>query len=203
MILAFDTETTSLPLWKEPSDHPDQPHLVQLAMLLIDPETRKERASFNMIIKPGDWTIPEDVIKIHGISNEIASKCGISENIATSIFMSLRQQSTLIIGHNISFDERIMRIAMLRLGIPKESLDALKPITTFCTMKKSEKIVNLPPTEKMEAAGFTKPKAPKLSEAYSHFFNEELIGAHDALIDIRACARLYWHLQDMKEEAAA
>ena len=25
-ILFFDTETTGLPLWREPSDHPDQPN---------------------------------------------------------------------------------------------------------------------------------------------------------------------------------
>ena len=34
-LLMFDTETTGLPLWKDPSDHPDQPHLVQLALVAL------------------------------------------------------------------------------------------------------------------------------------------------------------------------
>ena len=36
-VLAFDTETANLPLWKEQSDHVDQPHLVELAAIMVDP----------------------------------------------------------------------------------------------------------------------------------------------------------------------
>lgn len=35
MYLVFDTETTGLPIWKEPSDHPDQPHVVDIAWTLF------------------------------------------------------------------------------------------------------------------------------------------------------------------------
>jgi DNA polymerase-3 subunit epsilon len=46
----------------------------------------------------------------------------------------------------------------------------------------------------MLAAGFNKPKPPKLSECIQFFFNEELVGAHDALVDVRACVRVFRHL---------
>jgi len=52
----------------------------------------------------------------------------------------------------------------------------------------------------MLAAGFTKPKPPKLEECIRHFFNEELDGAHDAMVDVRACRRVYFHLQTMGAE---
>lgn len=39
--LFYDTETTGLPL----SEHPDQPHIVQLAAILVDLDTRREIAS--------------------------------------------------------------------------------------------------------------------------------------------------------------
>ena len=40
-ILFYDTETTGLPLWSQPSEHPDQPRVVQLAALLCDEEPEK------------------------------------------------------------------------------------------------------------------------------------------------------------------
>lgn len=101
------------------------------------------------------------------------------------------------VAHNLQFDLRIMRIAMLRAGLTKERLaemDAALP-KGFCTCNASTPIVNLPPTPKMVAAGFNKPKQAKLSECIQHFFGEELVGAHDALVDVRACVRVFRHLQ--------
>jgi DNA polymerase-3 subunit epsilon len=108
--------------------------------------------------------------------------------------MAYASGARLIVGHNVSFDLRIMRIALLRAGYTKDRLDALKP-DTFCTMNAAPPMLNLPPTEKMKAAGFTKPKPPKLEECISHFFGEKLEGAHDALVDVRASLRVYHHLQ--------
>lgn len=58
--------------------------------------------------------------------------------------------------------------------------------------------MNLPPTERMRAAGFNKPKPPKLEECIRHFFNEDLDGAHDAMIDVAACRRVYFHLKTLE-----
>ena len=69
----------------------------------------------------------------------------------------------------------------------------------FCTMEAATPIVNLPPTERMVAAGITKPKPPKLEECIRHFFDESLEGAHDALIDVRACSRVFFHLKTLEK----
>ena len=50
----------------------------------------------------------------------------------------------------------------------------------------------------MVAAGFNKPKPPKLEECIKHFFNETLEGAHDAMVDLAACSRVYFHLKAME-----
>ena len=39
-------------------------------------------------------------------------------------------------------------------------------------------------------------KWPKLEECVRHFFGETLVGAHDALTDVRATARVFYHLVD-------
>lgn len=49
LALFYDTETQGLPLFKEPSEHPSQPHIVQLAACLLDLDTRKTIAGMDVI----------------------------------------------------------------------------------------------------------------------------------------------------------
>lgn len=200
MILAFDVETQGLPNFKERSDHPSQPHLVQLAMILMD-DTGAEVETHNVIIKPDGWTVPDDVAAIHGITTEIAMAKGIPEADAVAMFVMALGKSSLRVAHNISFDDRLLRIAMLRAGIARPDIEAMEARPSFCTCRTATPIVNLPPTEKMLRAGFTKPKPPKLEECVRHFWDESLDGAHDALVDVRACARVYWHLKSLETAA--
>jgi hypothetical protein len=41
-----------------------------------------------------------------------------------------------------------------------------------------------------------------LAECVKHFFGEDLAGAHDALVDVRACARVFFRLRDLQKKAA-
>jgi DNA polymerase-3 subunit epsilon len=201
LILAFDCETTGLPIFKEPSDHPSQPHIVQFAALLIDPETQEEVRSVNLIVKPDGWIIPDEVAAIHGITTERALAVGTPEAEITRLYLEMAGTAVLRVAHNINFDARIMRIAMFRLGMTREEIEAIEAPPKFCTMGAASKIVQLPPTARMAAAGFTKPKPPRLAECIQHFFGEALDGAHDALVDVRACARVYFHLKGLEAVA--
>jgi len=193
MLLAFDTETTGLPDFKAPSDAPHQPHIVQLAMVLMD-DDMTERSSLSLTVKPDGWEISDEIAKIHGITTEIATRVGVPEKLAVDLYVALQYgEGVLAVAHNVNFDLRIMRIAMLRHGYDKAWQEA-RPLKSYCTMETAKPIVNLPPTAKMVAAGFNKPKPPRLSECVRHFFDEDLEGAHDALIDVRACVRVYRHL---------
>jgi DNA polymerase-3 subunit epsilon len=75
------------------------------------------------------------------------------------------------------------------------------PAQTFCTMTHATPLVNLPPTLRMMAAGRFHPKSPTLSECIRHFFGEEHRDAHDAAADVRACIRIFRHLNQAKEVA--
>jgi DNA polymerase III epsilon subunit-like protein len=197
MILAYDTETTGLPDFKNPSDAPHQPHIVQLAAMLINPITERPVVSVNLIVRPDGWTIPDEVAAIHGITQDIAMAVGVSETLVTQVYMELINQAELRVAHNVSFDDRIMRIAMLRFGMDRAACEVVEARPKFCTMGAASKIMNMPPTEKMQMAGFTKPKPPKLAEAMQYFFAEKLEGAHNALHDVAATARLYFKLQNL------
>lgn len=190
MILGYDTETTGLPAWHDPSDAPHQPHVIQLAMILQDMDGN-EVDRFCSIIRPGPGAVMEpEAFAAHGISLERAMDEGVDPVLATDLFMDWAEKAKLMVGHNESFDRRIMRIAAARHNGFKWEPEC----PNFCTMNRSKFIMNLPPTAKMLAAGVPGPKSPNLGECVRHFFNEDLDGAHDAMVDISASMRVFWHL---------
>lgn len=65
----------------------------------------------------------------------------------------------------------------------------------FCTQGKSTKIINLPPTAKMLAAGRKHAKSPNLAEAYEHFTGKALEGAHNAAVDLAATKAVYYGIK--------
>jgi len=198
MIMFFDTETTGLPDWRQSSESPTQPHIVQLAILLMN-DDGTEFGIENMIVKPDGWIISDEVAAIHGITHERAMDEGIKESAAVLSYIAARGLADVSVAHNHSFDERIMRIAMLRGGFTRPFITALESLKKSCTCTESTHIVNLPPSERMAAKGMTMPKSPKLVECMRHFFGEELPGAHDAEVDVRACARVYFHLRSLEK----
>jgi DNA polymerase-3 subunit epsilon len=195
VILFFDTETTGFFEDRLPIDHEAQPYIVQLAAQLCD-DDGSPKAGFCFIIDPGiskGVTIPERASAVHGITNEKAIQFGVSSEFALSAFTHLYQRANLICAHNIKFDKGILEVAIARhYG---KTMPLRKPL--FCTMEAASPVVNLPPTERMRAAGFDKPKPPKLEECIRHFFNEDLDGAHDAMVDLTACRRVYLHLKSI------
>lgn len=191
--LFYDTETTGLPDFKAPSESPQQPHIVQLAAILVDLDTRKEIASMDVVIQPEGWVIPDDMAAIHGITTEFANKVGIPEKLAVQLFMELATGRKRI-AHNQQFDARIIRIALMRYST-EVTADEFKAGEAECTATMATPICNLPPTDKMLAAGMTKNKTPNLGEAYRHFMGKDFENAHSALADVRACMAVYFGIK--------
>ena len=147
----YDTETTGLPLFKEPSEHPGQPHIVQLGACLVDLDTRKTLATIDVICKPDGWIIPDDVAAIHGITTEHAADVGVPESLAVEMLLELVGERTRI-AHNEQFDARIVRIACMRHFEPTQA-DAWKEGPAECTALLATPILKLPPTDRMRSAG--------------------------------------------------
>lgn len=190
LALGYDTETTGLPLFKEPSEHPDQPHIVQLGAMLVDLDTRIVHNTLDVIIRPDGWTISDEVAAIHGVTQERAMLVGIPEALALQLFLSLWERAQFRIAHNEQFDARIVRIGLVR---HKPSMaDEWKAGAAQCTQKIATPILNLPPTEKMVAARMRGPKSANLGEAYLHFMGKPLENAHSALADTRGCLDVFF-----------
>ncbi len=199
MLLFMDTETTGFLNERAPVDDPSQPYIVQLAAQLCEDDGAAV-SSFSFIVDPGvssGVTIPERASAVHGITNDRAEKLGVTPKFAIEAFRSLYAHADLVVAHNIKFDKGVIEAAISRQY--GKVIPLRKPL--FCTMEAASLIMKLPPTERMIAAGFDKPKPPKLEECVKAFFAEELAGAHDAMIDVQACRRVYFHLKSLEKDA--
>lgn len=193
----FDTETSGLPLFNDPSDDPRQPHIVQIGAQLVDLDTRKPISSLDVIVRPDRWTIPAEVSAVHGITTEYATLVGVEESMAVGMLMELWERSEVRIAHNEPFDCRILRIGLKRFESAAKA-DEWKAAPAECTARMATPICRIPPTEKMRRAGFTKFKTANLGEAYRHFTGKQLEGAHRAMVDVEACLAVYFAIKDLE-----
>lgn len=192
-VMIFDTETDGLPRWDRPSEHPDQPHLVQFTGVICDGAPERELAFEHFLVKPDGWSIPPELTALHHITNQQAHDEGISVVDAIDRYVAMVGKADLVAAFGISFDTRIMRIQMLRNGYNKQVCDDLRrDMKTHCVMTQATPLCRLPPTDRMLATGRKTWKTPTLTEAVKAIFGETLEGAHDSRIDVLATARLYY-----------
>ena len=186
MYFFFDTETTGLPInWDAPiDDFENWPRLVQIAWLIYD-EDANSIERYCSIIQPEGFRIPADAAAVHGITTEMAYDQGVPLIDVLEEFTKKINQCQGIVAHNISFDEKIIKCELLR----KDILHTFDIKKKFCTMLSSVNLCKLP-----SHRGY---KWPKLIELYQILFKEEFEGAHDALVDVEACARCFWKLRQL------
>ena len=191
----YDTETSGLPLYNEPSEDPRQPHLVQVAAVVYDTDTRKIVHAFEAIIRPDRWQIPTDVSEIHGITHAYAYDVGIPEISALNALRDLHAGVAFRVAHNESFDARIIRIGLMRY-FTQDAADTWKASPAQCTQVQSTPILKLPPSEKMLAKGMRGHKTANLREAYQFFTHKLLADAHSAMADALACKAVWLAIND-------
>jgi len=182
--LFFDTETTGLPKsWKAPvSDTANWPHIVQIAWALFD-NSGKQLAFQDYMIKPEGFVIPESATAIHGISTEKALKEGRPAAEVLKEFSGALQGAARLVAHNLDFDEKMVRVELLRLRMS----DGLGEIPRICTMKASTKYCKIP--------GPYGDKWPKLSELHIKLFEVDFEDQHNAASDVLCCAKCFFELR--------
>jgi DNA polymerase-3 subunit epsilon len=188
MLLFTDTETTGFPT-SAPLDDPSQPRMVQLAAMLCDDDGRK-RAVVDVIIRPEGWVIPEGVIAVHGIDNALAKRVGIYESAAVTAFWELVgvEEPATVVAHNVGFDLKIIRSALMRKRVSQAHLDWFVNVPTFCTLQAGRQWAQA--GEKCD-----------LRNLYRLLFGRNYQGAHDAMGDVIACREVYFGLKRLERKA--
>jgi len=173
-LLIFDTETTGLPKTREPAFKGENnwPHMVSIAWTVIDSDMKELRSEYH-IVKPR-WTIPEDSIAIHGITQEKAEAEG--KPLSTIMQLFLETEHDKMVAHNMNFDYNVLVNAFLwdlKMVTPD-----FKP--RYCTMEFMRSIMRLP------AANNRGYKNPKLTELYEYVMKKKPEGTlHNAQTDTR------------------
>nr|DAK52713.1 MAG TPA: REP HELICASE [Caudoviricetes sp.] len=185
-VLFFDTETTGVPARgkKWDKDFNEFPYIAQLAWL-------KDGELHSHVIKPIDpkgvpYEIPEEVVKIHGISTEIAMQEGAPFVDVIQEFIKDCGNSPLVCAHNIYFDTSIIKANIMRY-LGQEYYDSVVDAALF----KGKRVDTMMKTIKFVQAKFADGrvgKFPTLKELYAKCFDGKTFNAHDAGEDVKALA---------------
>lgn len=191
-VLIFDTETTGLPEGKNPSimDTCKWPHIVQISYILYDTEKKEIITCKDEIIKiPDTVKISRESENIHGISELQCKRKGILINEALANFNKNLIECDIVIGHNISFDKRLVMVELIRLGKKQYFSNYGKnKKNEFCTMKNTVNLCKIETTNKDGEKYF---KYPTLSELHNTLFKTIPKGTHDSMADVLICLRCY------------
>lgn len=186
--LVFDTETNG----KRPkrAQLADEPAITQIAAMLF--LGRRPVAHLSCFVEPLNFngtpaTIPTEQFFIDsGITQETVDAVGRKLKTGLAEFNQMVKSADRIIAHNIQFDDPITRSNYCRVAAPQRDYwDTPK----FCTMKTLEPVLKLP-----GKYGF---KFPTLDESYRALVDPMgFEGAHDAMVDVQACAEVLWAIED-------
>lgn len=194
-ILVFDTETSGLPERSASIyDHSKWPYIIQLSYVLYDMSNNSIIAKDRYINIDNSILITPESIEKHHLTHEILNIKGINIIPALKEFNGYLKLADLVVGHNISFDKRMIFVECFRHKIDqyftqfKGNERINKP--EFCTMKNTTHYCNI---IKLNRTNKEFIKLPSLSELYIKLFPNETLpkDLHNSLIDVLITLRCY------------
>jgi DNA polymerase III epsilon subunit-like protein len=205
-IIVFDTETTGLPTSRIINAETTHlwPYIVQFSYVIYNVSQHVMEKVKNVVVNiPENIIMTEENMSIHKITNEMVQNSPHKIHVILNEFFEdiNNEQVKAIVGHNISYDINMLKIALLRLIHNKEITETNEykkmfyeinyTNKTFCTMKKSVNICQISVQKKDGTSYF---KFPKLIELYKILFDEVPMNLHNSLIDVLVTLRCYYKI---------
>lgn len=182
LICVIDTETTGkdIPLFHvSNSEKWEVIRIVQFAYELyrMDGTLVEQKC---MMIQPDGFTISDEVIAIHGISNERAAKEGLPIQSMFDALSDILSRTSILVAHNMEYDSNVILSEMYRYH--QESLIAQWNMTEKdCTMLMGKRLVK---------------RWAKLSALAEVCSIPVPSGLHQADVDTHLCAQVYFYLRN-------
>jgi DNA polymerase III epsilon subunit-like protein len=190
-IFVFDTETTGLPTERNPSIIATHkwPYIVQLSYILYDTDNNIIENYVDRIIKiPNNIIISKESENIHKITNEINKTKGVEIKRELVEFNETLALADIVVGHNISFDKRMIMVECIRHKIQQNFTRNSIRKPEYCTMKNS---VNICKILIQGRNGSEYYKYPKLMELHKYLFGNIPDGLHNSMVDVLVCLRCF------------
>lgn len=191
--LVFDTETNGK---REKGRNPplsSEPAITQIAAILF--WGRRPVAHLSCFVQPLEFngspaTIPTEKFFIDsGITQETVDAAGRPLKTGLAEFNQMVKKADRIVAHNMQFDDPVTRSNYSRVAAPQQDY---WHTPKFCTMKTLEPVLKLP--------GKYGYKFPTLDESYRALVDPMgFSGAHDAMVDVQACAEVLFAIEDAIE----
>ena len=182
-IFVFDTETTWF-INKKETDLEKQPHIIQFAGIFgeLDLDWNfTEEKRVDILVNP-KMPIPFGSSEVHHIYDIDVKKAPYIEEVIDE-FLSYINSADVIVGHNIEYDESMIKLELQRLS----RVHDYRPKQVICTMNTTTNFCKLP--KKLSTSpGF---KRPKLWELHKKLFDKYFIWAHDAMVDVEATLKCF------------
>lgn len=176
MYVIIDLETTGLPKSRNSNyknlDNYSNSRIISIAWQVLDEKLNPEN-KYYFLIKPSNFRINKNSIRIHGINNEIANSNGFDINYVMDVFQTSISDCQVIVAHNIQFDWSILMSELYRsrnCNLRKK----IKSMSSYCTMKKGKTFMDIK-------------KFPKLVELYNFCYKTTIDNPHNAFCDTDAC----------------
>lgn len=115
-LLFIDVETSGLVDPHKPLDDPSQPWAVSIGAELTDLEGRTLSHIATQIRSEGRRIKPE-ATAVHGITNEMAGRGGVSETAALGVLVGMMNQvpfGGMVVGFNVEFDRQVLLGVLMR-----------------------------------------------------------------------------------------
>lgn len=161
VITAIDWETTGKIPTRIPNiTHPAFPRAVSVAAIQIGPMWQSVSEVVH-IIKPEGFVIPEDAIRVHGITNERALTEGKDARCVLAQLNVLFRTSDVVLAHNLQFDRSIYLSECSKLGV-----EPCMPQRQMCTMLVGATLLKIP-------GKYGDYKWPDLEHLFTHLFGRD------------------------------
>lgn len=168
-----------------------QARVCQIALILTD-NVGGIIGECTHLLKPDGWEITQGAQDCHGITLQECELYGLPQHLMLSAYFEMAYKAQTIVAHGITYDKGLMEIETAYA----DETQVTRP--WFCTMENSKDICRIPATDKMKKSGRYGYKTPSLAEAYEHFTGKQLEGAHDAMVDARACKDIFFGMRGIK-----
>ena len=188
-VLFFDTETTGLPKKRGVSALDDSsvwPDLVSISWQLYDDRELVRKESH--IIKPEGFKIPDESVRFHGITTELAEVHGKPLNDILIQFAEDVILSDRIVAHNLEFDKNVI-FHSFKWRLSKD-VNWWPVNSEFCSLQKAMNEMKMP-------SKFGKPsdpyKMPGLDELWKDTFGTDApANAHSSERDVDVLQKIVW-----------